>query len=64
MKTLMRAKAVLHDDGQLEVEVTPFVFDEGQTRQLANAMAELIMQMLGEDIPSKFDLSPDELTTH
>jgi hypothetical protein len=64
MKKLMQAKAVLHDDGQLEVEVTPFVFDERQTRQLANAMAELIMQMLGEDIPSKFALSPDEVTTH
>jgi hypothetical protein len=50
MKSLMEAKAFLHDDGQLEVEVTPFVFDERQTRQLANAMAELIMRMLGEEM--------------
>jgi hypothetical protein len=57
MKALMEAKAVLHDDGQLEVEVTPFVFDERQTRQLANAMAELIMEMLGEEMP-KASLDP------
>jgi hypothetical protein len=50
MKSLMEAKAFLHDDGQLEVEVTPFVFDERQTRQLANAMAELIMRMLDQDL--------------
>ena len=61
MKALMKAKAVLHDDGQLEVEVTPFVFDERQTRQLANAMAELIMEILGEEMP---EASPDPFTTH
>jgi hypothetical protein len=52
MKSLMEAKAFLHDDGQLEVEVKPFVFDERQTRQLANAMAELIMRMLDEEMSS------------
>jgi hypothetical protein len=54
MKSLMEAKAVLHDDGQLEVEVTPFVFDERQTRQLANAMAELIMKMLDEEMSNNY----------
>ena len=63
MKALMEAKAVLHDDGQLEVEVTPFVFDERQTRQLANALAELIIGMLDEEIPTAASL-PGQSRTH
>jgi hypothetical protein len=66
MKALIEAKATLHDDGQLEVTVTPFVFDEHQTRALANAIAELLMGMLGDDMPTAGTRLPDhfKFTTH
>jgi hypothetical protein len=65
MKALMEAKAFLHEDGQLEVEVTPFVFDEDQTRRLANAVAELLMNMLADEMPADVPLPTSGLiTTH
>ena len=55
MKSVMEAKAILYDDDQLEVKViqvaTRTVFDERQVRQLANAIADLITGMLGDDTP-------------
>jgi hypothetical protein len=66
MKPLMEANAILHDDGQLEVTVTPFVFDERQGRELANAIACLLMRTFGDNLPADWTRLPShfKFTTH
>jgi hypothetical protein len=64
-KELLRAKALLHADGHLEVEITPLAFDEHQARRLANGIAELIMKLFGDELAEDSRAANlDSITTH